>query len=956
MKAKAKAVNNNLETTLNNYLKEITEAKGFRSLDAYRWYDGTRIHTRTYGQLNADSRRIASYLNMRFGRGRHIALFGETSYAWMTAYFGIMVSGNISVPMDIKLDMDRAAARLERADVTVLLLSGRFMHLSGELREKCPYLKAILNMDELSALARNCNESFETEIDSSALAQLMITSGTTKEGKIVMLSHNNIYSVTHGNIHLCNPGERVLSILPIYHCFELFFTQLSYLLQGATICINSDISNIVSDMRLFEVNYIITVPLIVNQFAQIIKNITNKSVLNRDQIIAYFGGHLKKIGIGGAAVRPKVIDALRSAGIHVFYGYGLTESAGGCTVNADPIDDSVGKPFIDGLETAIIDGELCLRGPNTMLGYYKDKETTEKTIIDGWLHTGDLGYVNKYGCVHLYGRKDNLIVSYGGENVYPEEIEEDIKSIPGVVEAVVYKAANFLHAGIQLEEPEKEDHVRREINALNQRLPSYKAIVRLVFPASAFPVTTSMKVKRNDAIRILLDQERDEDRKRDEEAAQKIRSLNSPEIQVICNAFAQALGKNEFSEDANFFDCGGDSLAVLTAAYLLNSSDTFENVTPEIIFRHPIPELLYEHLYGNPEKPVTEKIPGINNLISSHSRMPAGLGKNIFITGASGFLGNHVLRELVRKGYNITCLIRDKIKFSNACNFYFPDKDFPNVRLITGDIRRDNLGLSKAQYLELASWTDSVFHIAADVRHLAPENELEKTNVKGTENVIAFSIRAKAKLFHSSTFSVSGFHSTEVLDEGTLDIGQEISQNSYIRTKYRAEEAVLKARNAIHTCILRMGFLTRRSDGVFQYNDQENGLESQLKAFRKLGVCPSELSDLSYDFSSVDESAEAFVLLAETSSEDSIWHVINPNRQTLSQLRLADPVPMDTFSRKVALMSEDRDVMVLSMYLQMIEQGINHRVDCSKTVERLKELGFEWSDPSSSKAVEKKAC
>lgn len=109
--------------------------------------------------------------------------------------------------------------------------------------------------------------------------------------------------------------------------------------------------------------------------------------------------------------------------------------------------------------------------------------------------------------------------------------------------------------------------------------------------------------------------------------------------------------------------------------------------------------------------------------------------------------------------------------------------------------------MSKAQYLELASWTDSVFHIAADVRHLAPENELEKTNVKGTENVIAFSIRAKAKLFHSSTFSVSGFHSTEVLDEGTLDIGQEISQNSYIRTKYRAEEAVLKARNAIHTCV-----------------------------------------------------------------------------------------------------------------------------------------------------------
>ena len=930
----------NINGTLSDFLNEIDEK--YDLMDAYRWYEGNLFYSRSYHDLNTDSRRIASFLDKKFNKGTHIALFGETSYSWITAYFGVMLCGDVSIPMDVKLDNNAIASRLKAADATVIFISDRYFYLSDILRRKCPFLKEILNIDELLSLSEGYDEKYETDIDYNALAQIMFTSGTTGAGKGVMLSHRNIMYVTHGRNSLCSPGDRLLSVLPIHHCFELFYTQLSYLLQGAVVCVNDSIENIIPNMNRFGIHILITVPMLANRFAELINQ--KESDMTPEQIRNIFGGYFKLIGIGGAAARPDVIDTMHRIGVNVFSGYGLTEGTGGCIVN--PIDsirhESIGIPFIEGLEVSIINEELCMKGPTVMLGYYNDRAETEKTIVDGWLHTGDLGYI-KDGYIYLNGRKNNKIVTSNGENVYPEELEEYIKKIPGVIEAVVYNHNDCICAGIQIDDLDNEESVQTGINNLNKTLPSYKKISILSFQRDSFPVTTSMKVKRNEAIKCISDLLKSSQNDHIEKnITVRDRDTQNETLKSICNAYASALRIERFDENLNFFEKGGDSFAALEVASKL--SNILDNITPNDIYINPVPLMLYRYFFGEIEKTESIKKPDINRLIGIRREMPVGLG-NVFLTGATGFLGNHVLKELIEKGYQVTCLIRNENKFKKVCSYYFPDSDFSGVRLIQGDITKENLGLSQNEYQELSLWTDSVFHIAADVRHSGFESEIHNTNVLGTEKVIEFSINANAKLFHTSSFAVAGFGTKKSLTENTLDIGQQISQNVYIKSKYQAEEQVLLAREkGIHTSIMRMGYITWRKDGVFQLNEDDNGLTSQLKAFRKLGMYPKEIEDLSYDFSSVDESAKAFVILAESSAKDSIWHVINPHRLKISQLGIGKQVSMDIFTDNLNRNNNDRDVIILSMYMQMIKRGINGNIDVNKTVERLSELGFQWSE------------
>ncbi len=929
--------------TLSDFLNEISMK--YRGADAYRWYENDRLCCRTYKELNQDSRRIASYLTVHFGPGTHIALLGETSYAWITSYFGVMTGSCVSVPLDAKLDSENLAARINKADVTVLLLSDRFNHLSDGFRRMCPQLKAIISMNEMLTLSAAGDPDFTTEIDENALAQIMFTSGTTGVGKGVMISHRNIMYVTHGSTHLCEPGDRLLSVLPLHHCFELFYTQLSYLLQGAVICVNDALENIILNMNRFGIHILITVPMLANRFAAMITRKENE--LSPEQIRGLFGGCFKLIGVGGAVPGENVIKTMQRAGLDVFSGYGLTEGTGGCIVN--PIDsiryESIGLPFVEGLQVKIIDGELCLKGPTVMLGYYKDEEATKETITDGWLHTGDLGYIDEDGYIYLNGRKNNMIVTSNGENVYPEELEGYISELPGVAEVIVYNRDNRLAAGIRLTDMSFEKTVNEGIAAINGRVPTYKAIASVSFQTSPFPVTTSMKVKRKEAIAHLLQHPAVMCTNMEKKEDTMDRNTDN-RLEAICDAFAAALGLDEFAPESSFFEEGGDSLAAIEAAAEL--SELFESISPNDIYINPTPKMLYYCFCGeSSEESKLIKIPNINALIAAKNEMPRGLGR-ILLTGATGYLGIHILHTLLEKKYPVTCLIRSRGKFDQVCGYYFPGYDFSAVKTVIGDITEKRLGLSEAVYAETVGSIDTVIHTAADVRHSGFENELQKTNVTGTKEVIAFCVDAGAKLFHTSSFAVAGFRTDNQLTEDVLDIGQQIAQNVYIKSKYQAEEQVLLARKqGVHASIMRMGYLTWRKDGMFQINEADNGLVAELRAFKKLGMYPRELSDLSFDFSGVDESAEAFVLLAENADRDSIWHVINPNRIELAQLNLGKAVSTDMFVQNVARNNTDRDVIILSMYMQMIRNGINGNVDPSRTADALRNLGFVWRVPTS---------
>lgn len=211
-------------------------------------------------------------------------------------------------------------------------------------------------------------------------------------------------------------------------------------------------------------------------------------------ILDQFGGNLDLIVMGGAAIDQRYIDGLTNIGIQVLNGYGITECSPVVAVNRNKYSraGSVGLPLSD-CGVSVIDNEICVRGEIVMKGYYEDDVSTKESFIDGWFRTGDLGYIDSDGFVFITGRKKNLIILSNGKNVSPEELEERLLRIEGVLEVVVSEKNGMIEAEIY-----SENHagIKESIDNLNKELPNYKRIQKVVFRENAFAKTTTKKIKR----------------------------------------------------------------------------------------------------------------------------------------------------------------------------------------------------------------------------------------------------------------------------------------------------------------------------------------------------------------------------------------------------------------------------------------------------------------------------
>ncbi len=485
----------------------------FGDEDAVRYKTGPKkVEAKSYTQLREDSESFSRAVCALGEQGSHLAVIGNTSYHWLTAYLGIVNAKSVAVPLDASLPAEELCELMDRADVTALVLDECRMYVGETARSRCPKLKHLISMQKeahgdgwlsMEQLLRENAGAFDEEPEPDQLCTIMFTSGTTGKSKGVMLTHRNL-AENATCLDMKIPARTViLSVLPIHHAYCLSMDILKGLSLGSVICINDSLMRVAKNIKLFQPNMILMVPLMIETFAKKLEEVSMlPAAIVRSQV---FGKQFHTICSGGAYLDPAYIDLFERYGITILQGYGMTECSPviSTTVSWNIRKESVGQ-LLPNCEAKVVDHELWVRGSSVMQGYYKMPEETAETLTDGWLHTGDLGYVDEEGFVYLTGRKKNLIITKNGENVSPEELENRLSQERLVQEVLVRENQGVIEAEIYPDyEYAKKKHIHeiREklqqiIDDYNQTAPVYKRIYSLKVRETEFEKTTSRKIRR----------------------------------------------------------------------------------------------------------------------------------------------------------------------------------------------------------------------------------------------------------------------------------------------------------------------------------------------------------------------------------------------------------------------------------------------------------------------------
>ena len=526
----------------------------FRERDAFRFKTPDGIQSKTYEQFAKDVNALGTALLCEGFSGKRIALLGETSYEWVVSYFAVTCGVGVVVPIDKELPDGEIANIIADSGATAVIFSAAFENAIKNIRAPriryipmypcsadwtCPGLPELLHLGATQVSGGNTSY-INAGIDPDAMVSLIYTSGTTGKSKGIMLTHRSITAASSGGLSLLKLGRVGLSVLPIHHSFECTHGIIMYLQSGLTICINESIRFFMQNLQLFKPDTICLVPLFLqNMYKKIwemaaAKGITEQlkaaivksnellcqGIDKRDEffadIHAAFGGNLKLIISGGAPLSADLMRSFREFGILVLNGYGTSECSPLISVNCNRYykDGSVGPPIaccrvkIENPDENG-EGEVWVRGENVMLGYYKNEQATRDVLVDGWLNTGDIGHMDG-DFLFLTGRSKNIIVLSNGKNVYPEEIEDKLLTIPLIREVVVYAKRSPEGGEAELaaeifpnydlapnaSEQELTAMLQKELGEVNKTMPLFQQVHHFNIRNTEFVKTTKKSIKR----------------------------------------------------------------------------------------------------------------------------------------------------------------------------------------------------------------------------------------------------------------------------------------------------------------------------------------------------------------------------------------------------------------------------------------------------------------------------
>ncbi|MDO4261260.1 MAG: AMP-binding protein [Eubacteriales bacterium] len=500
--------------TIWELLKTAQEQHGPQDAVRYKAGKGV-VEGKTYTELLNDSESFSKALCALGESGGRVALTGPSTYSWLTVYFGTVNMGATAVPLDVSLPAEELCELIDRADATVLVSDELRADVLSMAKERCPKLRAVISMEReedgdgvlsLKRLLESHRDDPKTweEPEPEQLATILFTSGTTGKSKGVMLTHRNL-AENATCLDMKFPERCVLlSVLPIHHAYCLSMDILKGLSLGSVICFNDSLLRVARNIKLFRPNVMLMVPMMIETLA---KKLQDAAALPPEAVKnEVFGEQFHTICSGGAYLPPDMLDLFAKYGITILQGYGMTECAPviSTTVSWNVRKGSVGQ-LMPNCRAKTVDGELWVQGSSVMLGYYKmPEETREALTEDGWLRTGDLGYVDEEGFVYLTGRRKNLIITKNGENVSPEELENKlgehrlvqeilVRESEGVIEAEIWPDAEYAAAqGIA----DVREALQELVDGFNRTVPPYKKILRLKLRDTEFPKTPSKKIKR----------------------------------------------------------------------------------------------------------------------------------------------------------------------------------------------------------------------------------------------------------------------------------------------------------------------------------------------------------------------------------------------------------------------------------------------------------------------------
>ncbi len=493
----------------------------------------------------------------------HVAIISENRVQWSLSYLTSMCFNMVAVPLDKNLNQNEMLNIIHESDAKAIIFSDSFEPLMKDKRDSLLNLKYYINMDSkedrdnilsMSRMIEKQNPIIDRlpYIDPNAICEIIFTSGSLGRAKGVMLTQKNLAAnlMAMTSMIKITPEDKFLSVLPIHHKYECTCGLLCPLYAGSSAHYAQSLKTVVDDLQKVKATILLGVPLLYDKmFKKIYKGIQEDklkskivpplvSVTNFLQSIGWkgskklvfkelhekFGGSIRLFIAGGAAPDPKVAKGLRELGFNFVQGYGLTETAPIVALNRlfSFKDNAAGLP-LPGLDIKINNpnehgsGEIFVKGASVMLGYYKNQKLSDDAFEDGWFKTGDIGFFDKDGFLHINGRQKNVIISKSGENVYPEEIEDILIRSPFIQECMVYGEKDEKHTEIisvqivtdaesfieysgknkvQITPELINTMISEAIKEANKELPNYKQVRKFYIRDTEFEKTTTQKIKR----------------------------------------------------------------------------------------------------------------------------------------------------------------------------------------------------------------------------------------------------------------------------------------------------------------------------------------------------------------------------------------------------------------------------------------------------------------------------
>ncbi len=535
-------------------IREMIEDVGTRFADrnAYAFKRNPKdkeVIRKTYPELRDDVRSLSTaYIDLGYA-GKNIVLIAKLTYEWVLTYYSAMCTGSVLIPLDKEWKTEDLTATVEKAEGDIIFydadIAEKVTAIADAIGATAIPLDRVAEMiiDGRASFAGDNAPYYNTAIDAEKMSLLVFTSGTTGKGKGVMLSQRAITWDLEEVVCYIGFSNKSIAVLPPHHTYGSSVAIYGQNSVGIEVYISSGIAHVLRELKAEKPGHLVLVPLYLETFYRRIQATLNEKgklkLVNRmikvsnflrklgidlrrkffGQVLEAFGGELHHVISGGAAINQDIANFFDSIGITVLNGYGITECAPLISVNHTQriVPGTVGFP-IDGDIIRIDEpnqdgeGEICVKGPNVMLGYFKDEEATALAMTeDGYFRTGDYGKITPEGAIAITGRKKNLIILSNGKNVYPEEIEAEFTAVPGLLDIIVYEGKSkrgMAHDAIVAEIFPDYDYMEKSgiedvraylqsfIDTYNKTAVSYKKIAVLKVRTEDFPKNTLRKIMR----------------------------------------------------------------------------------------------------------------------------------------------------------------------------------------------------------------------------------------------------------------------------------------------------------------------------------------------------------------------------------------------------------------------------------------------------------------------------